>query len=205
MEWGRGRTRSALWGGIALGIGTILFALCSPSSVGCATNLIVLTHSAVTARGCAAYSVLAHVGVGLMVFGGVLLLGSFALVLRNRRHANPAEAAPVVVSEPVHGASEPAVAVAVAAAAPAVAEPVEAQVPEAEPASIGPVEREQTVVERRPTVRRRPERVGPIPPGADDAATMDPILLPPGWYGNPDNPGGPIQWWDGTKLVDRPH
>jgi hypothetical protein len=28
--------------------------------------------------------------------------------------------------------------------------------------------------------------------------------LPPGWYGNPDTPGKPVQWWDGTRLTDRP-
>ena len=81
----RGRTRCALWGGLSLGVGTLAFALFSPSSVGCSTNVVVLTRSAVTARGCAAYSVVAHVGVGLIVLGAVLLLGSFALALRTRR------------------------------------------------------------------------------------------------------------------------
>ena len=57
MERGRGRTRCVLWGGVVLGVGIVLTALCSPSSVGCSTNLVVLTHSQVTARGCAAYSV----------------------------------------------------------------------------------------------------------------------------------------------------
>ena len=70
-----------------LGAGTVLYALCSPASVGCTTNLVVLTHSQVTARGCAAYSVAAHVGVGLIVLGAVLLLGSFALAVRQRRQA----------------------------------------------------------------------------------------------------------------------
>ena len=53
---------------------------------GCSTNLVVLTHSTVTARGCAAYSVVAHLGVGLIVLGAVLLLGSFVLAVRTRRH-----------------------------------------------------------------------------------------------------------------------
>ena len=82
MERGRGWTRLAVWGGIALGIGTVLYALCSPSSIGCSTNLVVLTHSQVTARGCAAYSVAAHVGIGLIVLGAVLLLGSSILAVR---------------------------------------------------------------------------------------------------------------------------
>ena len=84
MGAGRGRSRCALWGGISLGVGTLAFALFSSASVGCSTNLVLLTHGTVTARGCAAYSVVAHVGVGLIVLGAVLLLGSFALAVRSR-------------------------------------------------------------------------------------------------------------------------
>jgi|GEM_PF-4878385 len=46
--------------------------------------------------------------------------------------------------------------------------------------------------------------VGPIPPGEDEPGGYLPMHLPPGWYGNPDNPDKPVQWWDGTRLVDRP-
>jgi len=31
-----------------------------------------------------------------------------------------------------------------------------------------------------------------------------PVGLPPGWYGNPSNRGGAVQWWDGHRLVDPP-
>jgi hypothetical protein len=30
------------------------------------------------------------------------------------------------------------------------------------------------------------------------------VALPPGWYGNPSNRNGSVQWWDGNRLVDRP-
>jgi hypothetical protein len=30
------------------------------------------------------------------------------------------------------------------------------------------------------------------------------VALPPGWYGNPANRNGSVQWWDGHRLVDRP-
>ena len=185
------RVRCAAWGGVSLGIGTVAFALCSPSSAGCSTNLVVLTHGAVTARGCAAYSTIARVGIGLMVLGAVLLLGSFILAVRFRRHAevvpSPPGAAPVR-----SGAAEPRAA--------RVSSPPVSAVAPATPAP-APVE---DVPRRRP-----PVRVGPIPPGEDgpdrDAPVPDrPVALPPGWYGNPGNPDRPVQWWDGTRLTDRP-
>lgn len=229
MERGRGRTRCVLWGGVVLGAGTVLYALCSPSSVGCTTNLVVLTHSQVTARGCAAYSVAAHLGVGLIVLGAVLLLGSFVLSVRQRRHAasaasaaaqaptgepldTPAGPAPVAVA-----ATVPAAMTSVAPAAPSVptaapsATPPPGPVPGPEPSPPSPVPPSpappsigRPVVDRRRRERRAPVRVGPIPPGEDDLGPIGPESLPPGWYGNPDNPGGPVQWWDGTRLVDRP-
>ena len=60
-----------------------------------------------------------------------------------------------------------------------------------------------------PTPPRTPARVGPVPPGVEEpgptgAGPESPIRLPPGWYGNPNNPDRPVQWWDGRKLVDRP-
>jgi len=225
MERGRGWTRCVLWGGVALGVGTVLFALCSPSSVGCTTNLVVLTHSQVTIRGCAAYSVAAHLGVGLIVLGAVLLLGSFVLAVRQRRQAAGAAstvAAPAPVAEPsvesapvaaeVPAAAEVVVeqpAPAAPVAAPRSPIPPPAQPPPAEQPPVEPPPEEQPPVERPPVERRRVERrarvrVGPIPPGEDDPGRTGPVSLPPGWYGNPDNPGGPVQWWDGTRLVDRP-
>jgi len=187
MEPGRIRIRSATWGAVSLGIGTLAYAFCSPSNAGCSTNLIVLTHSTVTARGCAVFSVVARLGVGLMVLGAVLLLGSFIVIVRARRQAAA-----------VGMASEPAPDQPVVRQAPAPAEtPTE-------------VAAELSAATDEPAPRLRPvERVGPIPPGGyappwDKATTTVPTTLPPGWYGNPNNPDRPVQWWDGTRLTDRP-
>jgi len=191
------RVRCAAWGGVTLGIGTLAFALCSPSSAGCSTNLVVLTHGAVTARGCAAYSMIARIGVGLMVLGAVLLLGSFILAVRSRRLTAPRGAdedthspRDVVPDPPVPAPSD---------RTPVPTPPVPAE-PHGAPVPIpdGDVPR-----------RRPPVRVGPIPPGEDSAdwdvpAPGHPMALPPGWYGNPGNPDKPVQWWDGTRLTDPP-
>ena len=223
MERGRGRIRCAVGGGIALGAGTLLFALCSPSSVSCATNIVVLTHGTVTARSCAAYSLAAHIGVGLIVLGAVLLTGAFLLAVRHRRQtagestpppAPAATAAPGVPAGSVapSGAATP---VGVSAGSPttpippgpgrAVGTP-DAPVPpggRAEPSPpTGPSGPGYPEVERR-RGDRRARRSGPIAPGEDVGPPPGPMPLPPGWYGNPDNPGGPVQWWDGTKLTDR--
>ena len=187
MEQGRMRIRCTAWGGASLGIGTLAYALCSPSSAGCSTNLIVLTHSSVTARGCAAFSVVARSGVGLMLLGSVLLLGSFIVTVRARR-----------LTEAEDPGSEPAMDPPVALEAP---DPVEL------PAEIVTVP--SSVAGEAPPSRRMSERVGPIPPGVYSGASdkPDPVIpktLPPGWYGNPNNPDRPVQWWDGTRLTDRP-
>jgi hypothetical protein len=93
MERGRGSSRRALAGACSFGAGTVAFALCSPASTGCTTNLVVLTNGAVTTRSCAAYSVAAHLGIGLMVLGGVLLLGYF-LIVAVRPKTEPPTAVP---------------------------------------------------------------------------------------------------------------
>jgi len=183
--------RCAVWGGVSLGVGTLAYAFCSSSSMGCATNLVVLTRGAVTARGCAAFSVIAHVGIGCMVLGAVLLLGSFVLIARTWHRA------PVV--------AEPAPAEAPVVTEPATVHHVPSIPPAAPDAPIAPapvtVATSPARVEPRPPA---PERVGPIPPGEDEPGGYLPMHLPPGWYGNPDNPDKPVQWWDGTRLVDRP-
>ncbi len=208
MERGRGRIRCAVGGGVALGVGTLLFALCSPSSVSCATNIVVLTHGDVTARSCAAYSLAAHIGVGLIVLGAVLLTGSFLLTVRHRRQV-ATEAAPVtavaVVPGPDHPSPVPAETLAVTAPTTVGVTPGPQGPPSSEPEPVGASAPGYPEVERRRGDRRRPGRVGPIAPGEDVGAPPGPMPLPPGWYGNPDNPGGPVQWWDGTKLTDRPH
>jgi hypothetical protein len=76
-------------------------------------------------------------------------------------------------------------------------------IPKPEPA---PARSRPVVPDPEPVARR-----GPIAPGEDLHEATEPgsagptVLLPPGWYGNPDVPGKPVQWWDGTKLTDRPH
>jgi hypothetical protein len=213
-----------LGGGVSLGAGTLAYALFSPASVGCSTNWIVLTHSSVTARGCAAYSVIAHLGVGLIVLGAVLLLGSFALVVRTRRMA--ATAAPAAAVEASAPPAEAALATAESAPVPygpSVADlplfdaPVPAPAPEpAEPRAVDPAPVSETSAAQAhvpPESSSRPEpmiaRSRPIAPGEgvydDDLVLLDSaVRLPPGWYGNPNNPDRPVQWWDGTRLTDRP-
>ena len=95
MGRGRGWNWCAAAGACSLGAGTVAFALFSPSTSGCTTNLVVLADGAVTTRSCAAYSVAAHLGVGLMVLGGVLLFGFF-LVAAVRPQAEPSEDTPSV-------------------------------------------------------------------------------------------------------------
>ena len=186
------RKQCAGWGGISLGIGTVAFAMFSPSSAGCSTNLVVLTHSTVTARGCATYSMIARMGVGLIVLGAVLLLGSFILAVRTRRLVST-ESDAADSAEPPSTATATASAVSVPALVDVVGQ--EAAPEPGRTAAVAP--------------RRRPERVGPIPPGedgpeADAPARGLPVTLPPGWYGNPNHPDKPVQWWDGTRLTDPP-
>jgi len=205
MERGRIRERCATWGGVSLGIGTLAFALCSSSSAGCSTNLVVLTHGTVTAQGCAAYSMAARLGIGLMVLGAILLLGSFILAVRTRRQVPPASSNAAVVASPAGDAPITPITPDGAARSPtplpgqAVRNEVPSEVrraPEAPPVKEAPR-------------RRPPARVGPIAPGEDGPEWDEPVTersgaLPPGWYGNPDNPDKPVQWWDGTRLTDRP-
>jgi len=236
MERGPMPTKCAAWGGIVLGIGTLAYALFSPSNAGCSTNLVVLTHSAVTARGCAASSLLAHLGVGMIVLGAVLLLGSFILLVRNRRQAPADEVAGIGTGASGSLATGEANGARIAAPAPAPA-PAPEHAPEPAPAPAPPTDPATPAPPRAPMARNSdgvarvespggqdPEREGPIPPGpiapgaggperncAKDGRPvgMDPnppvpVALPPGWYGNPDTPGKPVQWWDGTRLTDRP-
>ena len=200
MERRRVLRACSLGGGIALGAGIALWALCSPTSVGCATNVVVLTGGRVTARGCAAYSVAAHVGVGLLVLGAVLLLGRFLLARAGR-------AAAAATEEPL----------------------VPARVDEAVAAPVVDLGTGRTEVHVNGVngtngangTRRHLEPVARLDDGGSAADGRDgapdtgyrdrrrdeqsaaPLVgLPPGWYGNPDNPGGAVQWWDGARLVD---
>ncbi len=181
MERGRGSSRWGLAGACSFGVGTIAFALCSQASTGCTTNLVVLTNGAVTTRSCAAYSVAAHLGIGLMLLGGVLLVGYFILVAVRPRAGRPTDAP----------------AVQLPAAEPVMAQPLFAEPVVAQPPAVEPVVAEESAVEpvvAEPDVAEEP---------AVESATA-PIALPPGWYGNPSNPDKPVQWWDGTKLTDAP-
>jgi len=238
MGAGRGRKACALWGGISLGFGTLLYALFSPASMGCSTSVVILTHGTVTARGCAAYSVVARIGVGLIVLGAVLLLGSFALVLRTRRQVG-AERPPSTAGEPdtaVGGDVPPPAVPPAAAVSPTVPVPPAAPVGTAggataqvvtevvvtevvAPGAVPPGHPGEPAPSRgvEPPPGQVPDRTRPIAPGEEPEADHDrddrgdgrdlresPVLLPPGWYGNPDTPGRPVQWWDGTRLTDRP-
>ena len=128
--------------------------------------------------------------------GAVVVLGGFVLAVRQRRQAGDATSTATVISPaPVEAPGIESTAPAPAVARAADGGPVTPPVPPAE---------EWPHVERRRVERRTSARVGPIPPGEDEADRVGPILLPPGWYGNPDIPGGPVQWWDDTRLVDRP-
>ena len=265
MEPGRGRARCALWGGVSLGVGTLAYAFFSSSSAGCATNLVVLTRGTLTARGCAAYSVVSHIGVGLIVLGAVLLLGSFALALRARRMVTAGATAERFAPEGSTSAVSPASGTVPAAPSTAATAPTPPPPPRLPPppprlppppprlplapvpaptpgpttqvapvpaptpgptTQVAPVPAPTQTPAWIPTptadptpavpVARRAETVPPpatpprtpIAPG-DDAEEPSGLLasairLPPGWYGNPNQPGKPVQWWDGTKLTDRP-
>ena len=212
MEQHRGRIRCAVGGGVSLGVGTLLFALCSPSSVSCATNIVVLTHGTVTARSCAAYSMVAHIGVGLIVLGAVLDRGlpPGGPPPASGRHGRPGGRGgggrdPVPATDNPRDrrgrpdAAGPGRRDRRTDGAPGAGRGHEVRATAPEPPGPGYPE-----VERRRGDRRRPRRVGPIAPGEDTGPPPGSMLLPPGWYGNPENPGGPVQWWDGTKLTDRP-
>ena len=201
MGQGRGRTRCALWGGIALGVGTLLFALFSSSSAGCSTNVVVLTHSIVTARGCAAFSVVSHIGIGLIVLGAVLLLGSFALTVRARRQSAVSAASNGAAPTPTPTPSPPPAASIVVEPAPVqpVAAPVAPSTSHVPPTPDGPVPSRGGTATEPPVAA--PSGPGPVL----STGPYGPVVrLPPGWYGNPNIPGGPVQWWDGEKLTDRP-
>jgi hypothetical protein len=62
------------------------------------------------------------------------------------------------------------------------------------PSAVGPPEADRSV-----SVRSVPEARDEKDRGRGEMAA-----LPPGWYGNPSNPNGSVQWWDGHRLVDRP-
>ena len=165
MERGPMPTKCAAWGGIVLGIGTLAYALFSPSNAGCSTNLVVLTHSTVTAQGCAASSLLAHLGVGMIVLGAVLLLGSFILLVRNRRQPPADEVAGIGTGASGSRATGEANGARIAAPAPAPA-PAPPTNPATPAPPQAPVARNSDGVARvESPAGQVPEREGPIPPG----------------------------------------
>lgn len=48
------------------------------------------------------------------------------------------------------------------------------------------------------------DRMEPSRNGREPSEEPEPFVLPPGWYGNPENRNRSVQWWDGHRLVDRP-
>ena len=211
MERRHGQRLCALGGGIALGAGVAAWALCSPASVGCTTNVVILTGGRVTSKGCAAYSVAAHAGVGLVVLGAVLLVGRFLLA----RSARASDVAGDHSSDVVVRAGEPSNVVvgtergtgigddldsslglrAVAEAA----EPVRTGYQVDEARAVGSFRSNGHDQDRRPTDAGGG---GGHPGRASAGRDLRLIGLPPGWYGNPDNPSGTVLWWDGTRLLD---
>lgn len=214
MDGRRAQKVGALGGGSALVVGTVAFALCSPATMGCTTNIVVLTGGAVTSRGCAVYSTLAHAGVGLMVAGAVLLLGSFVPVRRPPSgpgagvRPGAAGVGPGTDEAGETPAAGPPAAGRVAAAGEGAAAP---------PKGAGPPVTAPARAPAAPAPRPAPVGVEAVPPGPDSgtveveaptqgapAAGGDASrVLPPGWYGNPSSPGGAVLWWDGEKLVER--
>jgi hypothetical protein len=201
MERRRSLRLCSLGGGIALGAGIALWALCSPASVGCTTNIVVLTGGRITSKACAAYSVAAHAGVGLVVVGAVLLVGRFVLGRIDRAAGSAADIeAPAAGSGAAPDGPVEAPASTAAVGAPAAAVVAAVEVP-GTPATNGNGSGHRPRLE---PVGAAPSEGPPVELDAARARKRElPLVdLPPGWYGNPDNPGGSVQWWDGTRLLD---
>jgi hypothetical protein len=77
----KARNLAGLSGGLSSAVGIVAVALFSRTNGACSTNVIVLADARITERSCAAYSVLYHLGVGLLVLGAVLITGAFILSL----------------------------------------------------------------------------------------------------------------------------
>lgn len=211
MERRHGQRLCALGGGIALGAGVATWALCSPASVGCTTNVVILTGGRVTSKGCAAYSVAAHAGIGLVVLGAVLLVGRFLLA----RAARAGDVAVSTSSDAVVTAGEPSDVVGSTDADSGMGLDLDtSRGLRAVSEEVDPVRTGSYVDERRAVgsfrsnghdVDRRPTDSGGGggESGRASAGQDLPLIgLPPGWYGNPDNPAGTVLWWDGTRLLD---
>ena len=77
----KARNLAGLSGGLSSAVGIVAVELFSRTNGACSTNVIVLADARITERSCAAYSVLYHLGVGLLVLGAVLITGAFILSL----------------------------------------------------------------------------------------------------------------------------
>ena len=174
MEQRRWCRRSAWGGGAAIAVGIVLFALFSDAGGACTANVVVLSDGVVGPHGCAASSIASHAGIGLMVLGAALLVVACLLAILGR---TPQPEAP------------------------------------------GPRSAAGTVGgDRRTGGDRRASAALPVAQGGTNGSNNgnatngsagkgrepEPLTLPPGWYGNPGNRNGAVQWWDGHRLVDRP-
>ncbi len=184
MERRRWCRRTAWGGGIASAVGIALFALFSDAGGTCTANVIVLNDGVIGPHGCAATSIAYHGGIGLMVIGAALLVGACALAVIGRTGQGIAEAADTTATR------APTRPRAVRPDGPLV-RPGEG--PNSAESLRRPRKGEGTTTVRRPSPEREPEE-------QPEAV----IGLPPGWYGNPSNRNGSVQWWDGHHLVDRP-
>jgi hypothetical protein len=175
MERRRWSRRTAWGGGIATAAGIVLFTLFSDAGGSCTANVIVLSNGVIGPHGCAASSIAYHAGIGLMVLGSALLVGACVLAVVGR----PEQPERVVATTGALAADH------------------------AGPAPGGPA---TAVVAARPQTNEASERRQPLSDAQEreDRPRDEVMALPPGWYGNPSNPNGSVQWWDGHRLLDRP-
>ena len=185
MDRRRWWRRTAWGGGIATVVGIVLFALFSDAGGSCTANVIVLSDGVIGPHGCAASSIAYHAGIGLMVLGAALLIGACVLAVAAKAESGVVSAgapAGVPTAVPTGLPAEERVS-AIAAPSPA-PEPPEVRV--------------------TATAPEAPDVVEEVPESDEQDRGEEVIALPPGWYGNPSNRNGTVQWWDGHRLVDRP-
>lgn len=184
MERRRWCRRTAWGGGITSGVGIVLFALLSDAGGACTANVIVLNDGVIGPHGYALSSIAFHAGIGLMVVGAALLVGASGLAVIGRTAQGAA------ISEDKVGVRARAVAVTGPEInGTGVTEAVATPAPPAPATSTEPEDRGTSALVSSAVEEQAPEEV---------------VGLPPGWYGNPSNRNGSVQWWDGHRLVDRP-
>ncbi len=213
MEKRRWTRRTAWGGGIAIGTGIVLFALFSNAGGSCTANVIVLSDGVVGPHGCAVTSIAAHAGIGLLVLGAALLIGACLLAVVGRTPRAGAVSGDTARSadgstdrdEEAERTGHAAVGAAGEPLRPSQA-PEQQPVPPQRPVPVRPEFSEpapEPAAEIEPVVEAEPVAEADESE-AEPAGEGEQFVLPPGWYGNPENRNGSVQWWDGHRLVDRP-